>query len=444
MEARLLRAALLAAALVSCLGAGYRTTNFVVEAPTAELAEKIGKSAELYRRELAIDWLGDALPNWPQPCPIHAQVAPHLGAGGATSFMFDRGEVFGWQMNIQGTEERIIDSVLPHEVTHTIFASHFRRPLPRWADEGACTTVEHPSERGKQERMLIDFLRTNRGIAFSQMFVMTEYPQDILPLYAQGYALARFLIDQKGKHEFLAYLQEGMSSDDWTTATERHYGYKNLGVLQNTWLDWVKRGSPLENPAPGALEMIAAQKKSRANSGVVLRAQASDQTTTQLVAVRNTETPLRLADAKATPISRPRDRSDNAPIRNGSVVIDRGEPIAGKPPAALPKTPPAAPPTAVAMTTAAAPTQAPPAPTADLAWRSTDQSAANSSEPPAPPTGRSVYGNGVGLIHHSSEAQSYSAERPQDRSESAPPSAQPSAEQNPRHHVLLEWDRQQP
>ena len=44
------------------------------------------------------------------------------GAGGATSFVFDRGEVFGWKMNIQGSRERILDSVLPHEVTHTIFA----------------------------------------------------------------------------------------------------------------------------------------------------------------------------------------------------------------------------------------------------------------------------------------------------------------------------------
>lgn len=443
MEARLARAALLAAALVSCLGAGYRTTNFVVEAPTAELAEKIGKMAEVYRHELAIDWLGAALPNWPQPCPIHSQVAPHLGAGGATSFMFDRGEVFGWQMNIQGSEERIIDSVLPHEVTHTIFATHFRRPLPRWADEGACTTVEHPSERGKQERMLIDFLRTGRGIAFSQMFVMTEYPQDILPLYAQGYALARFLIDQKGKPEFLAYLQDGMSSENWTDATERHYGYKNLGVLQNTWLEWVKRGSPLENPAPGALEMIAAKKKGTN----VVRAQAADPSPSQLVPVRNTETPLRLADSKATPVARRRDRTDNAPIRNGSVVIDHGEPIAGAPAAAMPAnaipaTAPPPPTTAVAMAVTGAPTQAPPAPITNVAWRTADQSAANSSEPSAAPAGRSVYGNGVGLIHHTSEAQSYSAERPQDRVDGAAPPAQSSADSNAQRRVLLEWGRQ--
>ncbi|HEY2881570.1 MAG TPA: hypothetical protein VGJ15_04040, partial [Pirellulales bacterium] len=126
--------------------ASYRSANFVVEAPTPELAEKIGKAAEHYRHDLAISWVGQAMPNWTRPCPIVAEVSPNLGAGGKTSFVFNEGEVFGWDMNIQGSEERVLDSVLPHEVTHTIFASYFRRPLPRWADEGACTTVEHDSE----------------------------------------------------------------------------------------------------------------------------------------------------------------------------------------------------------------------------------------------------------------------------------------------------------
>ena len=56
-------------------------------------------------------------------------------------------------MNIQGSRERVLDSVVPHEVTHTIFASYFRCPLPRWADEGACTTMEDQSEIAKQEQM---------------------------------------------------------------------------------------------------------------------------------------------------------------------------------------------------------------------------------------------------------------------------------------------------
>jgi hypothetical protein len=224
--------------------AGYRTANFVVEAPTETLARKIGDAAEQYRHTLAVEWLGQPLPRWSRPCPITAQVAPHLGAGGATSFVFDRGEVFNWTMTIQGSEERILDSVLPHEITHTVFASHFRQPLPRWADEGACTTVEHPVERARQHRMLIEFLTTGRGIAFPEMFAMREYPADVLPLYSQGYSLARYLIERGGRHKYVAFVGDGLASDDWPGALRKHYGLGDLAQLQNTWLDWVKEGCP--------------------------------------------------------------------------------------------------------------------------------------------------------------------------------------------------------
>ncbi|HEX5442418.1 MAG TPA: hypothetical protein VFW87_01255 [Pirellulales bacterium] len=244
MEARLVHAALLAATVVS-LGAGYRTQNFIVQADRREIAEEVGQAAEKYRRDLAIEWLGQPMRNWSQPCPISVQVSPTLGAGGATSFIFDRGEVFDWKMTIQGSRERVLDSVLPHEVTHTIFATYFRRPLPRWADEGASSTVEHTSERQKQQRMLIAFLQTRRGIPFNDMFRMKQYPQDILPLYAQGHSLATFLMAQGGKRKFLKYVKEGLSDENWTDATRSHYRFSNLGELQTAWLAWVRRGSPL-------------------------------------------------------------------------------------------------------------------------------------------------------------------------------------------------------
>ena len=186
------------------------------------------------------------MPNWSQPCPITVQVGDQLGAGGATSFVFEHGEVFGWRMTIQGSLVRILDSVLPHEVTHTVFATHFRQPLPRWADEGACTTVEHSSERAKQQVMLIDFLRTGRGIAFSQMFAMKEYPHDVMPLYSQGYSVARYLVAQGGKRKFLDYLADGLRDENWPRATRQHYGIASLATLQTQWLDWVRKGSPLD------------------------------------------------------------------------------------------------------------------------------------------------------------------------------------------------------
>ena len=243
MEARITCAALVAAAFLS-LGASHRTENFIVTAPTQDVAQDVAETAERLRHDLAVEWLGHELTPWRDKCPITVNVGSHLGAGGATSFMFENRRPFNWTMSIQGSRQRILDSVLPHEVTHTIFATHFGRPLPRWADEGACTTVEDISERQKQHDMLYEFLTTHRGIAFNEMFAMTEYPSDVLPLYSQGYSLARYFIAHGGKRKFIDYVGDGMKWNNWTRATQKHYGYGSLSELQVTWLDWVRRGSP--------------------------------------------------------------------------------------------------------------------------------------------------------------------------------------------------------
>lgn len=251
MDART-KVAVVVVALFS-LGADYSTNNFVVSAPDPQLAKQVAAAAEKYRHDLAIQWLGAELPQWSEKCPVTVRLAAQ--AGGQTSFGFtndgSRSAPVGWKMEIYGSPERILDSVLPHEVTHTIFATHFGRPLPRWADEGACTTVEHESERNKNHDLLLRFLTTNRGIPFNRMFVMKQYPHDIYPLYAQGYSLARFLIMQGGRQHFMDYVGAGMATERpgiepraWDAATKEFYGYDDLSELQVRWVQWVRQGCP--------------------------------------------------------------------------------------------------------------------------------------------------------------------------------------------------------
>lgn len=246
-----MKAVWLAALVCVCMGATYRTPNFIVQTADPRLAEQFAKTAEQLRRQLAIEWTGSAMPDWSQPCVVTAQVGPLLAAGGATSFLFDRGEVYGWRMTIQGSAERILDSVLPHEITHMVLACRFRCPLPRWADEGAASSVEHPSERARHRQKLVEFLQTGRGIPFSRMFAMADYPPDVMPLYAQGHSLVDFLIQQGGRRKFVDFLADGMRENQWAAAIARHYAIEDLGRLQNTWLAWVARGCPPLKPAPG-------------------------------------------------------------------------------------------------------------------------------------------------------------------------------------------------
>jgi hypothetical protein len=327
MEARIARVALIGAAVVSfCAGpisaASYRTTNFIVQARSPQFAKQVGDLAEHYRRNLAIEWLGQELPRWGDPCPITVEAAPNLGAGGATSFMFDRHHPFGWTMSIQGSEERILDSVLPHEVTHTIFATHFGAPLPRWADEGACTTVEHVSERAKQQRLLLEFLQTNRGIPFNRMFAMTEYPHDILPLYSQGHSLAQYLIAQGGKRKFIDFVGRGMQNSRWDDAVMEFYGFRDLSDLQVTWVDWVGSGSPAN---VGGRQQLAAGEP-RVNPQAM---RATDPTG---------GFELKPLDRSAATSIASSDRSDRSPQRSARPLVDvppRGASKATRPAMAL-------------------------------------------------------------------------------------------------------------
>lgn len=248
----------------------HTSDNFVVMAPDPAFARTVAMEAERFRKELAIAWLDSELPRWSEKCPIQVSIAPN--AGGETSFAFmyngaESGEPTGWDMKIFGSPERILDSVLPHEVTHTIFATHFRRPLPRWADEGACTTVEHVAEKQKNHSMLIQFLTSqpSRGIPFNRMFTMREYPRDILPLYAQGFSVAKFLIMEKGRRHFIDYVTEGMNLEDrmsplraWDAVTQKHYGYRDLSELQLRWESWVAAGS-VEKAIPANKFQVARQ-----------------------------------------------------------------------------------------------------------------------------------------------------------------------------------------
>jgi hypothetical protein len=226
-------------------GATFSTENFLVHASSVQLAKEIGLAAESFRRDLAIEWLGYELTTWPDRCTIVAHVNSRLGAQGATTFLTGNRRAWDFSMEVWGSNERVLDSVLPHEVTHTVFATHFGRRLPRWADEGACTTVEDVSERRKHDKLLVRFLKSGRSIAFHQLFAIQEYPDDILPLYSQGYSLSRFLIEQQGKRAFVKFMERGMARGDWLRAIEVQYGYSSFTELQYTWLEWVKEGSPV-------------------------------------------------------------------------------------------------------------------------------------------------------------------------------------------------------
>ncbi len=242
--------------------------------------------------------LASRCPTGAVPCKITVNEGA-LGAGGQTTFQFVRGEVLNWRMEVQGSLERILDSVLPHEINHTIFACHFRRPLPRWADEGAATLFEHRSEQLKQLSLLNEVIR-NRSevISLKDLLAMKEYPRGqrpMLTLYAQGYALADFLVQQKGRHAYLKFIADG-ERGNWEDAIRTNFDHDGIESLERNWRGWVLAGMPkLTLPRD---QMLAANED-----------------LPELVS-QETARPEIIADPTArSPLSKPRRLPENATVR---------------------------------------------------------------------------------------------------------------------------------
>lgn len=206
--------------------AEYRTPNFTVYCSDSDLAQQIGDTAEHFRKQHAQEWLGTELPKWYSPCPVHVKFG-QISSGGATSFTFDRGEVTGWKMDIYGTPDRLLDSVVPHEVLHTIFACRYRRALPRWADEGAATYTESEAEQKQYRDAGLQVVGTQEHIPLSNLLSATEYPADgrkVFVFYGQAFVLAEYLLDLKGCPEYVSFLDTYFKTGSWEAAFDKHYG----------------------------------------------------------------------------------------------------------------------------------------------------------------------------------------------------------------------------
>ncbi|HJZ54392.1 MAG TPA: RNA polymerase sigma factor, partial [Gemmataceae bacterium] len=129
-----------------------RTPNFIVQAPNPVITRAVANEAEYQRAELARQWLGRELPDWKEPCEIQVTLT-NDSAGGATSFEFlpetkTRPAALGTiRMELRGQFGTILESHVPHEVMHCVLATHFAKPLPRWADEGIAVAAEGAGEQ---------------------------------------------------------------------------------------------------------------------------------------------------------------------------------------------------------------------------------------------------------------------------------------------------------
>ncbi len=257
----------MAACLILGLGAAapitageyeYQTRHFQVVANSPSVARDIGEAAEQSRSTLARSWLNRPLSDWNFRCRIEVDCRENEGSGW-TNYDLLAGSVIQIGIEMQGSPDRLMDYVLPHEITHAILVTALGKAMPRWADEGAAMTAEAQSERNRQRLLVEQLLKAGQTIPLRKLFEQEKYPREkrrLYAFYAESHSLTEYLIEQGGRARFLEFVRDG-SVGEWDRAVQVHYGRRDVETLQTAWSEWVVQAAAKRNTEKFHERMIA-------------------------------------------------------------------------------------------------------------------------------------------------------------------------------------------
>jgi hypothetical protein len=155
-------------------------------------------------------------------------------------------------------------------VTHTVIATHFRKPVPRWADEGIAIMSESPEELQRIRRLALELLANDRTMKsgefgnqalrgaglellandrtmkLERLLPMKDYPNDVMAFFVQGYSLTEFLVKRKDRATLLAFVMDGMDGG-WGNAAAKYYGFRDLDEMEGAWRKDLLQGACAKN-----------------------------------------------------------------------------------------------------------------------------------------------------------------------------------------------------
>lgn len=190
--------------------------------------------AESYRAKWLEEFVGKDIP-YEKPIPLTINFDNRSKSGsGVTAYDINANGCFNYRMTVNGPPERIQNSIIPHEVMHTVMAHYMKASGPRWADEGYCTYIE-PKYNDRFNR--------SKFYPFKLIMNMEEYPPDVATFYGQSCSMVRWLVNLKDKRHFRDFIYDYMhTKGDWPLYLEKYYGFKTYEDAQAAWLVFLQGG----------------------------------------------------------------------------------------------------------------------------------------------------------------------------------------------------------
>jgi hypothetical protein len=209
--------------------------------------------AERYRREIALEWLGEELP--PSVGRTIVNVTFSSGPDQGLTWAKDHPDRKYHTLYLAGSPAQDLDRLLAHEMVHVILATRYPHPnrLPTWLEEGIACRYDSDKRQAVRHRIIKWLAHTGNWSPLRQVLDGANISASDQESYAVCVTLTDMLLARGGKQTLLAFGQSGLQLG-WDRALSQHYGIKDVAELQSHWQQWTTR---LANELPAAETPIA-------------------------------------------------------------------------------------------------------------------------------------------------------------------------------------------
>jgi len=237
-----------------------------------DLAARVAAAAERLRRELYETWVGaPPIGPWRPRCDLYlyrslggliTMTGGDAKAGEAVvrPSQLQPGAILSRRVNLAASDHRLLDSTLPHEITHLVLGDLMAGKVPIWANEGAATLAEGPGKQRYYAAVLQSFVDRRRVYFVDTLVKMLSYPDAPFKglFYAQSASVVKFFLSLRSRSSFIGFLRFAQAHG-YRWALRAVYEIDTFDELHRRWQRFVaqpvdadaRTRPPRSAPPPG-------------------------------------------------------------------------------------------------------------------------------------------------------------------------------------------------
>jgi hypothetical protein len=224
--------------------------NFVVLAPDQGTAEFVLARANEYRKQVAVEWLGEELPPSVGQTVVHVEYSTTEDS--ALTWPIDSPRRTMHKLWLTTAPDKAGGKVLHHEITHVVLNTQFPGSLPAWSDEGAASMKDDEERKAVGERILAWYVKSGNWPALETVLEAPAINASNQAAYAIAASLTQYLLTRGDRSTFLKFAQSGKARG-WDLALKEQYKIDSVKDLQAAWQAWVQSASRADLRAATAL-----------------------------------------------------------------------------------------------------------------------------------------------------------------------------------------------